>query len=309
MEELVSIAMTTYNGERFLRKQLDSIYGQSYKKIEVIVGDDCSTDGTVKILDEYKQKYGLRYFINNTTLGFMRNFEKVLELCEGHIIALADQDDIWLLQKIERLLKTIGEHSLICSDADYIDEKGEIYSPSLRAFTGIPAFSGKPFKFLLFNNWISGCTILFKRELLRIALPIPKGEVWHDWWLALAACTLNGIGFLDESLVHYRKHENNAIGLQEKLSLPGKLFGFFINRIDRNLFKIQEQRLIALSEHAIFNNEEKLLFKTACRYYHDRLYSIVHWKAFLIAIRYGKYVFPGVSGFWRFKGVLGALLH
>ena len=98
--KLVSIAMATYNGEKYLKEQLDSIYAQTYKDIEVIVCDDCSSDKTVEILDEYKEKYGLKYYINEKNLGFKKNFEKAISLCSGDFIALADQDDIWIENKI-----------------------------------------------------------------------------------------------------------------------------------------------------------------------------------------------------------------
>ena len=87
---LVSIAIATYNGERFLRKQLDSIYAQSFNNIEVIACDDCSIDSTVSILEEYSVMYGLRYYQNNRNLGYVKNFEKLMELCAGEFIALSE---------------------------------------------------------------------------------------------------------------------------------------------------------------------------------------------------------------------------
>ena len=93
---LISIAIATYNGEKYLEEQLDSIYAQTYKNIEVIVTDDCSSDKTVEILKKYYKSHGLKYVINETNLGFVKNFEKAISLCRGDYIALSDQDDIWL---------------------------------------------------------------------------------------------------------------------------------------------------------------------------------------------------------------------
>ena len=129
--KLVSIAMATYNGEKYLRKQLESIYNQTYKNIEFIVCDDRSSDKTVKILQEYQNKYGLKFFINEQNLGFVKNFEKAASLCTGEYIAFADQDDVWLPDKIEILLSEIGNNSLICSDAKLIDENNNQVAESL----------------------------------------------------------------------------------------------------------------------------------------------------------------------------------
>ena len=105
----ISIALATYNGGRFLREQLDSIYAQTWRNIEVVASDDRSSDDTVAILEEYGQSHGLRYEINDENLGFVRNFEKILARCTGDFIALADQDDIWLPDKLERLIAGIGD--------------------------------------------------------------------------------------------------------------------------------------------------------------------------------------------------------
>src|SRR5688572_32515873 len=98
---LVSIAIATYNGEKFLRQQLDSIYAQSYPNIEVVVSDDRSTDATAGVLEEYRRRHGLAYGVNETRLGYPRNFERAASMCRGAYIAFADQDDIFLPHKIE----------------------------------------------------------------------------------------------------------------------------------------------------------------------------------------------------------------
>ena len=307
--DLVSIAMTTYNGERFLRKQLDSIYIQTYKNIEVVVGDDKSTDTTVTILEEYRKKYGLRYFINENNLGFMRNFEKVIRLCGGRYIALADQDDIWLPNKIERLVNKICEYSLIFSDAQYIDKDDNVFAPSIMRFIGAPDLTGKPFRILTFSNYVTGCTILFKRELLTIALPIPEGESYHDWWLSLIACKQNGLLYLDEPLLYYRKHDRNTLGgLLERPLLKGKLFKIIWKAPDRNIFNKFEKRLGKLSEVGIFNDKEKRYLKIAYEYFHDRLNSKIHIKAFVIALKHRHYILPTWSTAWRIRSAFSVLV-
>ena len=98
---MISIALPTYNGEKYIREQLDSIYNQTLVPDEVVVVDDCSTDNTVNILEEYSQRYGLKYFVNDSNIGYNKNFEKAIRLCAGDYIALSDQDDVWFPTKIQ----------------------------------------------------------------------------------------------------------------------------------------------------------------------------------------------------------------
>lgn len=140
--KLVSIAMATYNGEKYLKEQLDSIYAQTYKNIEVIVCDDCSSDKTVEILDEYKEKYGLKYYINEKNLGFKKNFEKAISLCSGDFIALADQDDIWIESKIEIFLKSKGIDNLIYM-SDYLHKNFIDIETNLKLKENIVAYNPK----------------------------------------------------------------------------------------------------------------------------------------------------------------------
>ena len=123
-KKTVSIAMATYNGGNFLVEQLESIYSQTYKNFEVIVVDDASKDHTISILEEYKDKYNLKYFVNEKNLGVTKTFEKAILYCKGEYIVLSDQDDIWKKNKLEILLKKIGTSSLIYSNAEIIDENG-----------------------------------------------------------------------------------------------------------------------------------------------------------------------------------------
>jgi glycosyltransferase involved in cell wall biosynthesis len=308
-DELVSIAVATYNGERFLRKQLDSIYNQTFKNLEVVVCDDCSSDTTVAILDEYKKERGLRYYVNDNNIGFLKNFERVLGLCHGEYIALADQDDIWQPGKIEKLKNAIGDHSLVFSDAMYIDDKDTIFAPSVRRFADLPVCSEKPFRILAYNGFVIGCTAMFRRVLLERAIPFPDDVYSHDWWLSIVACKYNGLCFVDEPLVYYRNHANNAIGLKKDLSFPSKLFGFLYTPPNKEDCFIQEKKLKSIYGHPLFDEEEKRVLRSAYEYFHDRITTNVHIKAFVIALKCGKYIFPTYSPLWRVKRILGALVR
>ena len=126
-QKLVSIAMCTYNGEKYIEEQIESILNQSYKNLEIIICDDNSTDNTTKLIESYiKVDSRIKIFRNKQNLGFIKNFEKAISLCNGEYIALSDQDDIWKLNKIELYLKKIKDNILIYSDLDMIDENGNL---------------------------------------------------------------------------------------------------------------------------------------------------------------------------------------
>jgi glycosyltransferase involved in cell wall biosynthesis len=210
---LVSVAIATWNGERFLREQLDTIYAQTWRPLEVVVSDDASTDGTVDILERYSRSRGLRYTVNSERVGLVKNFERAIAMTSGDFIALCDQDDLWKPPKIARLVDHIGEATLIYGKvAEYIDlnghqrfdEKSEIISHFARVHG-----SGHPTRYLIAENWIVSHTVMFKRELITHALPIPAHQRFHDGWLALVASKLGGVTYLDESLQIYRQHSES----------------------------------------------------------------------------------------------------
>lgn len=201
--------MTTYNGEKFLKEQLNSIINQTYKNLEIIVVDDNSTDKTWQLLQEYSQKdQRIKIFKNNTNLGFIKNFEKAIKLCSGEYIALSDQDDIWKLNKIEVYIDNIGENLLIYSDAVLIDRDGnklgkQLVRPSSRLCKGS---CNKAF-FLV--NFTSGNTMMFKKKLIEHILPMPE-SIFHDIWIGFVASTLGSITYTDEALTYYRRYSEQV---------------------------------------------------------------------------------------------------
>jgi glycosyltransferase involved in cell wall biosynthesis len=254
---LVSVVMGTYNGGKYLREQLESIYGQTYKKIEVIVSDDCSTDNTVEILKEFSRDHGLKCYINEKNLGLVKNFEKVLSLAKGDYIALADQDDIWYPGKIELLLNNIGPSSLIHSGVHVIDGLGRphgdafVVSEYSRDHTEKVNFSD-----FLETAWVLGCTSLIERSLLEKCLPFPDGVMFHDWWLTMAAIKLgHGIKYIHEPTIKYRQYgENTAFKFFMDISWHKKRFDFY--------------KLLSSKFHVQLSPEEK-----------ERLNAIAHQNA------------------------------
>jgi glycosyltransferase involved in cell wall biosynthesis len=220
---MVSIVMATYNGEKFLREQIVSILSQTYSPFEFIVFDDCSTDGTRRILEEYQNHGKLKAFFNESNLGYVRNFEKAIQMAEGELIALADQDDVWDSFKLHRLTQQIGQNLLIHSDARLIDENGFEVASSFEESSSKMTIPHTMTEAIL-NGFVTGCTCLFRRQLLDLALPFPNKLYIHDKWLGVIAFSKGGLIYLKEPLVNYRQHIQNNIGaVQPTVSLYSKL--------------------------------------------------------------------------------------
>lgn len=205
----VSIALTTYNGGRYLREQLDSVLGQTLSPFEIVAVDDGSTDDTVKILAEYAQRGPVRVFENETNLGFVKNFEKAIRLCEGDVIALCDQDDIWEADKLETQIAALEGHQLVYSDARLMDSEGRDLEQSIRDLHNLRFVSGQVSRKMFLYECMSGNTMMFRTDLRQHFLPIPAEFPFHDIWIAFVAASLGTLGVVETSLVRYRRHDAN----------------------------------------------------------------------------------------------------
>jgi glycosyltransferase involved in cell wall biosynthesis len=177
---------------------------QSYSNIEIIIVDDASTDGTWSIVNAYSHHPFIHIYFNDVNIGFAKNFEYAATLAKGEFLAFCDQDDIWMHDKIEKLLNTIGGHSLVYSDSKLIDDNGNYLNKKLSDYRKFQDIYDS--RYFVFLNAVSGHTMIARRELLQYALPIPDGR-YHDWWFAIQAANLNGIKYLDEVLTLYRQHD------------------------------------------------------------------------------------------------------
>ena len=286
---LISIAMATYNGEKYLKEQLDSIYAQTYKNIEVIVTDDCSTDKTVEILEEYVKSHELKYYINEKNLGFVKNFEKAVSLCQGEYIALSDQDDIWFPNKLVELLEHIEEYSLICSDAILVDNNRNEIKPSLLKLTHKNVFTGNAIHTLFFSKFAYGCTILMKKGLIEKSHPIPDGVSFHDWWYASVASVNQGICYYDKPLIAYRQHNENVSIAGKRQSAWYKVFRLFNKNFSDQRLKgaiKKKNELIAIERKGLLSKEEKYIVDELLNYYSGRIDGVNRFCAVKIALKY-----------------------
>jgi glycosyltransferase involved in cell wall biosynthesis len=208
MQVKVSVVMCTYNGAKYIKEQIDTILAQTYPLFEFLIFDDSSTDDTMQILVENAATNPvIKVIKNEVNVGFAANFKKALLAAKGDVIAIADQDDVWAKQKIERMLSDWNETSLLvyCNSIRFtnIVPSNPLPNKNYRRFEG-----ANPRKIFLFNT-ISGHAMLIKRELLEFSLPYAD-NIFYDWWFAVNAAYNGGVSYVDEILVYQRVHTNNV---------------------------------------------------------------------------------------------------
>ena len=212
---MISIAIATYNGERFLREQLDSLYTQTMLPDEVIVCDDKSTDKTPEILEEYSRKYGLKYVINEPSLGCSDNFMKAFSLCTQQYIMICDQDDIWFPNKVETLYKEIQRidselPTAVSSCRIDVNAKGEIISQHIS-----PDTEGWQGTLMATGRRSQGCTMIMNRPLVNRVLEEwssnpDSHKLMYDSLIAVTAAIFGTKKNLGAALMYYRHHDKNV---------------------------------------------------------------------------------------------------
>ncbi|MDL2207992.1 glycosyltransferase [Parabacteroides sp. OttesenSCG-928-O15] len=243
----VSVVICTYNGGKYLREQLDSIFNQTYPLYEVYVQDDCSTDNTIEIVRQYQQQHPcLRYLINETNKGINENFFSALHSVSGDYIAISDQDDIWMPEKIEKQMEQIGDHLLcFCRSKPFSSDGSAIH------------FDKEPSQYslehLIFVSAISGHTMLLNKKILPL---IPCNHPTHyvyDASIAITASLYDSIVFLNEFLCHHRRFASAATFLpprnyQKSLSNIIRIF-FTSFSIFRSLKGLVKEHYAALTSY------------------------------------------------------------
>ena len=219
----IDILLATYNGEKYLEEQLDSILNQTYENFRLLISDDGSKDNTRKILEKYSKKDNrIILFFQEKNLGVIKNFEFLLRKVENKYYMFSDQDDIWKKNKIEKSIIKLEETNsdLVYSDLEVVDENLNIIYKSYWKLKGIYKKIKKynNFKSLYLNNFVTGCTIIAKSEQIKDVLPLPNTSkyILHDYWIALIISQKGKITYIEEPLIKYRQHKNNKIGSKKR---------------------------------------------------------------------------------------------
>lgn len=200
----ISVCIATYNGEKYIQQQLESIISQLELDDEIIISDDGSNDSTLKIIRSFHDRRITLLEANFKNPTY--NFENALNHAKEKYVFLADQDDIWMPEKLNTMIYYLQTYDLVLSDNQIIDKNGQKLHDSFFALNHSKA--GK-FHNIIKNSYI-GCCMAFNRNILLKSLPFPADIPMHDWWIGMVAESCGKPCFIPEQLVLYRRHSSNA---------------------------------------------------------------------------------------------------
>ena len=280
----ISILLSTYNGEKYLKAQLDSLFSQSYKNFKLIARDDSSSDKTLEIL----KSYDIELLPSNENLGVKSSFETLLkyafENSDADYFMFCDQDDVWNQDKVKLTLQKMYEMEklykntpiLVHTDLEVVDENLHTINPSFMKLQNLNEKKNR-LNNLLIQNTITGCTVMINRDLAKLCLPMSSNAIVHDWWVGLVASYFGKIGYVDDSTIKYRQHTSNTIGakgfdigfvlksISKKVSLGGNIsqskgfFQQFKNELDEDTIEML-QEFISL-EQKTWSQKRTILLK------------------------------------------------
>lgn len=224
---MINIIMCTYNGEKYIRQQLQSIVDSTVTDWKILISDDQSTDSTIRIAHEFQKQYPdkIQIKVNDTKKGAIINFLSSIyqvgtTMEKDDFIMLCDQDDIWNSDKIEKtercmnkLIKTYGNEMplLVCTDVTVVDDELKIIHESFRRMNKYQ-IRHLDFSHLMMENKVQGCTTMINKSLALMLDKLPTKTTMHDGWLALIASAFGHIEYIDEQTMKYRQHPDNVQG-------------------------------------------------------------------------------------------------
>ncbi len=275
----VSVALCTYNGAAHVKELLQSIARQSILPDEMVISDDASTDGTVEILEQFgrDQSFPVRIYKSKNTRGVNRNYEFAICQCMGDLIFIADQDDVWLENKIKVLSGYIAEsnHSAIFSDAEMIDAQGELMNRRIWDYFKFDFADyqkhGELLKRNLLSNVVTGSTLAIKRDILQLIMPFPESdEFLYDEWLTLVILNMpdKSILPLDIPAMQYRFHEGQFTA---KLRTPVESQFPFNRKVVYDYIKRKQQLLALLKSHHALLDQSTEQLDAAYQFWDARL--------------------------------------
>ena len=268
----LAILLGTYNGGRFLREQLDSLFAQTMKDFQLYIRDDASTDDTIQIVREYQQRHSNIIMVEDDkfNLGAMRNFERLLAFADADYYMFCDQDDVWLSDKIEvsfakmkQMEQQYGDIPLLVhTDLEVVDESLNVINASFWKYSRVlPQVVDENIHYLGIANSVTGCTIMMNRKAKQVAIPFPEQIYMHDAWIALCVMKYGKIGYINIPTIRYRQHSGNVLGaIEYRFSIREKL---------KNIGTICRSYLL------VYRNGHPLVFKNFIHFlYYKFKYSV-----------------------------------
>ncbi len=287
-ESTIDIIMPTYNGEKYLEQQLQSLLEQSYQNIRIIISDDNSSDNTTDILKKYKEKdKRIEIYFQEKNLGVVKNIEFLLKKVENPFYMLCDQDDYWLPEKVQKSIDTLKQNDadLVFGDLEVVDENLNTIYPSYNDFMHISRkiknnINKKDINYLY--NCVTGCTILAKKETISWVLPIPikSGFSIHDHWIGIMSSINGKLAYIQEKYIKYRQHGDNQVGatkITHKYTKMEPVREFLID-VKLGIFETYEEN------NDKFPKEMQELNRNALNYFktlkQKKLINFKNWKIF-----------------------------
>ena len=283
-EKNIDILLATYNGEKYLKEQIDSILSQTYKNINLIISDDASTDGTKEILKQYEKKDSrIKIFYQEKNLGYVKNFEFLLKQVKSDVFMLSDQDDVWLPEKVEKTYEKLKKENadLAFGDLEVVDQELNTMCPSFNDFMKLSRKIKKyinSYKLNYLYCCITGCTLMLKSKWIPKILPIPEDSkrLIHDHWIGIMVGVNGGKSvYVPEKYIKYRQHGDNQVGT-EKISHKFKkleqvrdlfidvklgVFGTYVKNEDRFPKDLQKLNREAYNYFEMLENKKRFNFR------------------------------------------------
>ena len=253
-----SVALCTYNGAKYIEEQLTSILNQTHPVDEIVVCDDGSTDDTLKIIEDIRLQANsnIRVFCNERNIGVQKNFERAISLCNGEIVFLSDQDDIWEHDKVSRIVDWFQKNpskSVVFGDAYLIDANGDVM-PN-KTLWNLVEFNkkeqrwfnmGAGLELFLHGNVATGATMAIRKNELKYICCLPDTSIYHDEIIAEVALIDNSLGYISKPLMRYRLHDAQVCGIEPKEKRITAIKPFWYgNRLDMlPKYKTIQQRIL-----------------------------------------------------------------
>lgn len=230
MNQKVDILLATYNGEKYIKEQVESILNQTYENIQIIISDDCSTDNTRQVLKEYENNEKIKIFYQEKNLGYVKNFEFLLKQVKSNLYMLSDQDDVWKKEKVEKSVEKIESEKLdlVFGDLEVVDENlntlYKSYNRYMHLIHKIKKYQ-KDYRLQYLYNCMTGCTIISRKNWIDKVLPFPTNSKYmiHDYWLGFVIALNGKVGYIEEPYILYRQHEKNQVGSKKASKTASKL--------------------------------------------------------------------------------------
>lgn len=225
----IDVLLATYNGEKYIAEQIDSILNQTHQPLRLFIRDDMSKDSTIEIIKKRVSKHPEKIILipSDNNLGVVKNFSALMPMSDSEYIMFSDQDDKWLPDKIERAISKMkeletlyGKHTplLVHTDLQVVDANLRNIENSFWKYSRISPEKDSLNR-LLCQNVVTGCTMMMNKALSSLAHPIPDEAIMHDWWIALVASAFGKIGIVSAPTMLYRQHSTNQVGAKKLFSM------------------------------------------------------------------------------------------